>query len=258
MDDAGRVGRYVYGVAPVSAGAPAPQVPGIDPAYDVELLERGSLAAITSRVRVTRLSPDGDDERLIELALRHEHVLESFLAAGLSVLPFRFGTLCSTEGDVARLLETKEPALSTALAAVDGKLEVGVRISIDRERVREAILDADDDLRDRDAQLATLGPGAAHLRRKQLERILDERVTQEASRRAATMLDELSSGASAARSAPGRDAAVVESSYLVPAATVGGFVERARSLADERGVLIDVTGPWPPYSFVEFEADGDR
>lgn len=90
-----------------------------------------------------------------------------------------------------------------------------------------------------------LSPGAAHLRRKQLERILAERVSSEASRRAAQLHAELAGHAAAAR----------DSSYLVPVAQIDDFVERARATAGELGLRADVTGPWPPFSFAEPERD---
>lgn len=238
-------GRYVYGVVAASGDTPTPHECGIDPAFGVEVLRRGALAAITSRVRLEQLSPDANDGRLAELAVRHEHVLESFLVAGLSVLPFRFGTVCASDGDVTTLLETRESALTSALAAVEGKLEVGVRCSVDREQLRQTILEEDDDLRERHAEFATLGPGAAHLRRKQFERLLADRVSREASRRTAALQVELARHAAAAR----------EMSYLLPSAEIDGFVERAQAAAQELGLRVEVTGPWPPFSFAELETD---
>ena len=244
MDD---VGHYVYGVVAAPADTPTPYERGIDPAFGVELLRQGALAAITSRVRLEQLSHDGGEGRLAELAVRHEHVLESFLVAGLNVLPFQFGTLCASDSDVSRLLEAREAALTTALVAVDGKLEVGVRISVDPDRVRESLLEQDDDLRRRHAELETLTPGAAHLRRKQLDRHLSERVSIEAARATAALHSDLTFHAAAAR--PG--------AYLVPQGDVDAFIERAQATARELGLRIDVTGPWPPYSFAALEGDAD-
>ncbi len=252
------IGRYVYGVVSAPSGSVTPQAHGIDPIYDVELLKRGPLAAITSRVRVAQLSPESDNAGIVDLALRHEHVLESFLVAGLSVLPFRFGTLCASDGDVTELLEINEAPLSRALTAVRGKLEMGVRIMVDRDELRESVLESDVELSRRQREIATLSPGAGHLRRKQLERTLAERVASEATRRVAALHADISGNAAAARLEGGGDDAVAVAAYLVPIERIDGFAADAHVLAAEAGLRIRVTGPWPPYSFASVEAHEEQ
>ena len=104
------------------------------------------------------------------------------------------------------------------------------------------------------------GVGTAYLRRRQEER----RRRAEAGRRVAGQADavhaELADHAVASRHHPPQDprlsgrpgAQILNTAYLLDEEQVPGFLAVARA-AGERlpGIEVEVTGPWPPYSFID-------
>jgi hypothetical protein len=88
----------------------------------VEFVRAGDLVAAVRRLpRGTRASP--------QLMLDHTGVLAEASRRG-AVLPLRFGTCFASRGILVRLLAAKGPELLDTLERLEGKAEMGLRLSI--------------------------------------------------------------------------------------------------------------------------------
>jgi hypothetical protein len=259
-------GWYLYGV--VEAGAPG--VVDAEPA--VELVTERQLAGVTSRVSLEEFGEAaladrlGDAVWLEENIRRHEQVLERVLAA-TTVLPCRFCTVYRTEADLRRFLSERQDALSAALAAVAGRVELGVKAFVDPERFAAGGAQENDRIRELTAQAAQSQAaqsqgGRAYLESRRLERLVGEeraRFGQEAaSELHRRLLGAAERGVLLDLQRPelsGRDEEMVlNSAYLV--SDRAGFERELSALArelSERGLELELTGPWPPYNFVSEE-----
>ncbi len=188
-----------------------------------------------------------DAVRLGEATMwRHERVIESLMQRH-PVLPVRFGTTFSNSGALSAALDDRRAALWASLQKVAGKVELGVRAIREGSREddpgaietipvtgRDYILNRVREHRRREA-------GAAEARRT-LEPLHHE-------------LERLSSDARVRWSVSPET--LLAAAYLVREDRVENFrtaVERAEK--ERRDVRIFCTGPWPPYNFVDFQADG--
>ena len=125
-ETAAATGWYVFGIVDA------------DTAVDgVELVRNGSLAAVVAEVDLAEFGEEALRERLNdrawleETALRHADVLQR-VAADHAVVPLRFGTIYDARDDVAGLLEARGDEFRAALARVRGRVELGVKVWIDR------------------------------------------------------------------------------------------------------------------------------
>lgn len=260
-------GVYVYGVTPGDAQAPD-GVAGVDPTYPVELVRDGGLAAIASRVDLAEFGEDALAERAVELdwvaprALAHEEVLERALRDGRSLLPFRFGTIYLDTEQVGALLRERSNELSSGLERVRDRLELGVRGALDQARAEAALLQTDPELASLAAELAGASSGAAYMRRKQLEREVASAVRRVAAELAAVVHERLATVAVEARSNQPREREdgllpILNGAYLVERDGREAFeaeVERLVAEHAREGLVLEPTGPWPPYNFVPEEA----
>jgi len=259
-------GWYLYGV--VEAGAPV----AMDGEPAVELVTEGRLAGITSRVSLEEFDEAalverlGDAVWLEENIRRHEQVLERVLAS-TTVLPCRFCTVYRTEADLRQFLSERQDALSSALAEVAGRVELGVKAFVDRERFAAGGAQENDRIRELTAQAAQSQAaqsqgGRAYLESRRLERLVgDERARfgqEAASELHRRLLDNAERGVLLDLQRPelsGRDEEMVlNSAYLV--SDRPGFERELTALArelSERGLELELTGPWPPYNFVSEE-----
>ncbi|TMM16430.1 MAG: gas vesicle protein GvpFL, partial [Actinobacteria bacterium] len=108
-------------------------------------------------------------------------------------------------------------------------------------------------------------PGTAYLRRRRAQLSAHERARNAAAMGAEAVHKALSTISEAARRHPPQDERlrgdpswmILNGAYLVEDNRVDQFVETARALDDEHpGLRLELTGPWPPYSFATVEERG--
>lgn len=234
---------YVYGV--VASPPPAE--------LQIAFVESGPLAAITSGVSLDEygeepLAQNLNDPAWLEANARaHEDVLQT-VAASTDVLPFRFGTICRSEDDVRALLDSRREALTTALARIKGRLEIGAKLWVDRARLVEAsasepqtgraYLEARRTAQQRKDEADALCLDTA---RSTFERLLAHAVDGVANR-------------PQPRELTGRtDDMILNAAFLVEAGDTALLDEIARLDIElgERGFHLEATGPWPAHNFAD-------
>lgn len=216
---------YAYGICD-PAVSPPPDRRGLGGAT-LRALERDGLAAVYSRHRSLRPLPSPG------LVLTHERVVEAIMGRG-AVLPMRFGMQLEREEALSAVLAERRVEMLRRLDYVRGHVEMGLRVSPAR---REG---SNPEPRE--------GTGREYL----LARVRDHRRAHWAARDVHAPLAELAA-ASRVRERLAPPAALVVA-YLVAAGGVADFRRRAMSIAARhKDVRIDLTGPWPPYNFVNGE-----
>lgn len=239
---------YVFGVV----RSPAPFDAQLD---GIAFIESGPLSAITNRVSLHEFGEEplaqnlNDRDWLETKARAHEDVLQA-IAAVTDVLPFRFGTIYRSEDDVRALLDTQRAALTEALERVQGRLELGVKLWVDRGRVDASLSGS-----------SAEGPqtGRAYLEaRRSAQQSKDEadalclETAQTTFERLAVHAVEGVVNRPQPRELTGRDSdMLLNAAFLVEAGDAALVDEVARIDAElrDRGFSIEVTGPWPPHNF---------
>jgi hypothetical protein len=255
-------GWYVYGVVP--AGEAGTDVfegaVGVDASEPVVLVADGALAAIASKVSLDEFGEGEVEERLhdpvwLEEKVRaHEAVLEAALGR-TTLVPFRFGTIYRGEEQVRRMLR-EHGALEDTLERLRGRIELGVKGFLDAERFAAA--------REAGSREAQGEGGRAYLLRKQAERELTDareafkgECALEAHERLAAVADDARTNPPQRPEVTGRAGEMfLNAAYLVPAGREDGLRSALDALASRHsphGVWYELTGPWPPYNFVEEE-----
>lgn len=246
---------------PSLAGAP-PGLPGLSPLRALDA--GGGLWLIAAGAPLSQYGSEEIQRRLSDLswvsdrALAHEAVIEHFAGAG-AVLPMKLFTLFSSDKRALASIvgggdgpESRE-RLDRVLDRVDGRVEWGIRVRLDDARAREVLA--------AEARAAgSQGSGKAFLLRKKLE--------QDASRELAVRLRaemdaafaELAAGAAeAVRREPAASPEsggrlLLDAAFLVSrerGAEFEAIVERCAGRLAPRACDVTLTGPWPPYHFIE-------
>ena len=211
---------YVYAILEGREGL-ARGVPGIAGA-PLRALSHLDVSAAYSDDPPARLEPTE------EALLQHEQALEALMATR-AVLPRRFGSTVSSTPELWLLLAERHDEFAAALAAVRGRVEMGVR----------ALVREQPDGAEHASGRAYL---AAKLDRRRTAAQVGESVDRELAPLAAA-----SSLRITAAPRPGFAAA-----YLVDRPGVGQFRRRFEAVRAARPDLaLACTGPWPPFSFTE-------
>jgi Gas vesicle synthesis protein GvpL/GvpF len=249
---------WVYGVAP-AGGEPATG-DGVD-GHPVRVHRHAGLQALVSDVPEDRFTQDAltrrleDLESLEALARAHEGVLERAMA-GHTVVPFRLCTIYSSSERLDAMLDREGPTLKAALGRLDGMQEWGVKAFV-REPVGAAPAEV------------SAASGTDYLTQKRERRdaaIAGDEATEAVVAEIHARLTERASAAALSRPQDrrlsGRETEMIlNAAYLVPTEGVEAFrtvVERLGQRHEADGIALELTGPWPPYHFVEPPGhDGD-
>ena len=125
-------GRYVYGVieSRSQVGFGRSSIGGVN--EDVYTVHYGDIAAVVSRTPVFIFDPTRDN------ALAHEHVIESVMK-NYTIIPMSFGTVFRTDDDIREVLKSIYSSLKDVLKQMTGKLEFGLKVTWDRDRIIEEL-----------------------------------------------------------------------------------------------------------------------
>jgi hypothetical protein len=245
-------GWYVYGVT--RSGGPRPLV------RDAEYVESGSLAAVTRRVSLDEFGEDALKENLNDRAWleanarAHEEVLLSVTAI-TDVVPFRFGTICVGLDEVRSLLDERRGLLEADLEHVRGRVELGVKLWVDRDRLTAALAPS--------PAAGEKPSGRAYLeaRRAAVDVSASARaVCGDVARNAYERLARRAVAAVANRPQPaeltGRsEEMALNAAFLVEVddRTIAAEVAELNLEHEALGLSFELTGPWPPHNFVTLE-----
>lgn len=255
----GADGTWVYAVvSPGEAGsALGLRLSGVRGVTDepVRTLNGGMVTAIVGTVDLDEFGEEplrGKLENLAWLAeaARAHHRVIAVAADTGPTLPWRFATVYHGDERVTELLEERGPEFAATLRRLAGSSEWGVKGYLPDGRPDPSA-----------TPVAAAGSsGTAYLmQRRTMLRDRDDR--QRRARQDAeeifAVLSRLSE--SALRYAPqdqrlsGRsETMVLNAACLIPHERSEGFAAAVTDLADRYpGVRLEVTGPWPPYSFIE-------
>jgi Gas vesicle synthesis protein GvpL/GvpF len=238
-------GTYVYGVVAAVRRPRLTRVPrGLSGAGRVRLLdvERGLFAVVTD-VPLDRYGEAAINRGLANLdwvsraAMAHEAVVESFIAA-TAILPMKLFTIFTNDDRALVHLRAERTRIASFVKRVANQQEWGVRVVLDRARVAAA---------KKKRTPAGVRTGAAYLTHKKVQRdaALYDRLAARsrlAKRRLASELP--------AQGGP----LLLDAAFLVPRARAASFralaAREARALSIH-GYGLTVSGPWPPYTFVQ-------
>jgi gas vesicle protein GvpL/GvpF len=226
--------------------SPAQPRPGIPPGVGgkpVFVLAQKGLSAGLSELAESDLVPD------ISQILAYEAVVEHFYR-DLTVIPVRYG--CQLEGasEALRFLEGHREEYGALLDELEGLAEMGIHVLLERSGAG-----TESDARPVPPKSFPLpcNSGAAYLAAKRerylgLDRAaLDERLLVE------RLWDSLA-GLSIRHKAEFPDSnrrRLLSLYFLVPRTAVESFRRAAQDLQAKQSVKLLLSGPWPPYNFVD-------
>jgi len=236
---------------------------GLDGQSPLEVADFQDLAAVWSPVPVDDFSGPDAAERLRDLAwigprvIRHQEVVAGVMRHS-PVLPARFGTIFSSPANLEKLLQDHHDTIDKFLEGVTGKEEWALKGLLNRSGAKEKLFSLK--LAHDAARLGALSPGKRYFQEQRLRAACDQelqRWLQEVCRELwADLRDfvvEVRERRLLSREAAGsgRDM-VLNWAFLVPEKAVPSFrtrIREANARHSHRGLVLECTGPWPPYSF---------
>lgn len=249
------LGCYVYAISLASQQQHGQLIDarGVDSRYTLEAVTVKDLNATVSLVSLAEfgqaaLEQRTSDPRWLEEKIRaHDEVVVAAMSMG-PVIPCRFCTVVRSAPDVENLLRNRHDEIKATLSHLRSKYEWGVKAYIDH-----AVL----------TKQETVTSGKDYLRVRQLEKKARESSVRMARTKADECYQELSNVAAdstrlsvQSNIQSNRANLILNSAHLVSELRVERFQKMIESLAERlgpSGITFEVSGPWPPYNFVNLD-----
>ena len=252
-------GVYLYGIGRGLDAEDVAEARGVA-GSPVRLLDADGLTGVVSTVPLSDFGEEGlrrhleDLDWLEAVARAHNAVVERCFPHG-PLAPVSLATVCFDDASVRERIRQWHDQVDQVLARVEGRSEVGVKAfgTPAAPSVEEAQATS--------AGATGGGAGTAYLRRRQAETERSRALSERAAEVAAALHAELARHAAASRRHPlqdprlsGRADMLLNGAYLVDDAALDHFSGLVPEVAARwPGVAVEVTGPWPPYSFVSLD-----
>ncbi|HZA09838.1 GvpL/GvpF family gas vesicle protein [Mycobacterium sp.] len=216
----------------------------------------GDLVAVVGTVGLAEFGESALRRNLEDLdwlaakARAHDAVISAIARSG-AVIPVRMATVYLDDARVRQLLDSRRADFCAALDLVTGREELGVKVYADPKSLARQGGSGQQDSGDGRS-------GTAYLLRRRRELASQEDAFRLAAAHAesihAKLLEQAVDGKrkpATDRSLSGTDAwTVLNGTYLVDTTSVEDFRAAVAALGrNAEGIELEITGPWPPYSF---------
>jgi hypothetical protein len=212
-------------------------------------VHHGELAAVVSDTPLRIYDPTREN------VLAHEFVNETVMRE-FTVIPMSFGTLFRTEDDIVELLKSTYQAFDDVLQKMKDKIEFGLKVLWDRDRVIATIEEENDEIRRLKDEITRNAQSSTYFARMQLGRLIESALEEAGNRFVRDVHEALKPTAVASRSnKPIGDRMIMNAAFLVDREQEKRFDERVKDVSQKYEGLLSFkyTGPWPPYNFVNIK-----
>lgn len=227
-----------------------PHISGANDIWPVLFINANSLSAAFSRVDRSDLTPD------TSRVLAYEKII-ALLHRDFTVIPMRYGCLLDEESQIIRLLESRNEAYTALLSELAGCVEFGIRA-----------LPCDDSL-SHDVEASSphpvtrerhsSSPGLAYLAARKLHHARQEQFARQGSM-VIEKIREPFAGLYVKCKVENQTprignftlfTSLLSLYFLVPRESVEAFRKRFYSISVRKSPKLLLSGPWPPFNFVE-------
>jgi len=223
------------------------------------------LYAVAGKVEDEEFGQEGLKQNMADFewvkakASMHERIIE-LVMANIDVIPFKFGTLFNTDASLKAMLGQYGQEFKAILRKLAYKQEWGLKIYCNPEKLKASLGNGDSEILKIEDEIKSSSVGKAFFLKKKkdelIEKTLNEKIN-ECGQESFELLKELSFEAHINRLllkevTERDDDMILNSAFLVGKDEVGDFhnmVDTLRMHYEGKGLLIDFTGPWPPYNF---------
>lgn len=187
---------------------------------------------------------------------------------GGPVIPLKFLTLYKSEAKIGNLLKKQYQQFRELLDKLRGKTEWGLKVYVvSKENLMEAIKKEDEEIVKMKAELSEKPEGVKYFLEKKMQERISEKLNVQLDKYLKDIFEIflpfsvekpiINKLLPEGLDNKGREM-ILNVSYLVPDEKVGEFqgtVRRIHEFYSPKGLWLEFSGPWPPYSFVTY---GDK
>lgn len=223
------------------------------------------IEAIASEVDLSKFNAKTIKEKLQEDAkwteknVKRHHEVVAEANKKSAVIPMKFGTIYKTKKNIEAMLAKYYRKFKELLNYLAGKQEWGVKGYLEYEKFVKILKNKDKGMQKLEKKKSSLPEGMKWYTDKKSEKLIAEQIEDEVEEELKRIIDKLEKRAEKIRlndllpKEAGKDM-ILNAACLVRNDTLEEFKSLFSELkkeCDAVGITVIMTGPWPPYNFVE-------
>jgi len=229
----------------------------------------GGFYAIVKSVSPDNFSEENLKRNFSDLAWIDVHAREhiriiSEVMKNSTVIPFKFGTIFNSAESLAGFIRDYSGSLAENIEHLKGKEEWSVKIYCDRPVLNQQIVGISDDVRNLEEEIQKSMPGKAFLLKRKKVEVVEkevEKIMRICGQSCYDELAEISTSTKINNILPKEltertDDMILNVSCFVNQEKVNEFleaVEQSQGKYKNTGLTVEVSGPWPPFSFINIK-----
>jgi hypothetical protein len=243
---------------------------GIDGEHTIRTIDMEELSLVvcdldSEEFSQENLNVQGKDPGWVqEKATHHHDVLSSFSSLS-PILPLKFCTIYSSESNLKADLSVKKETIKKLISFLSGKEEWNLKIYCQVDRIKDFLLKENNMILQLKKEIESASAGRQFFLRKRLESFLSEEASRETRQYCLRLEEKLSKYFYASKEKQlwskqvtgKKEDLIWNQSYLIEKDS--GFdpfndaVKQFQKTYEQAGIMVQLTGPWPPYDFVDGE-----
>lgn len=266
-------GFYVYCI--ISEDGPKKFViRGIDNKSEVFVLGYKDLGAVVSMINLSDFGENELKKKLNDLkwtkkaVLNHQKVINKVMD-GRTVLPMKFGVIYKTRDQIQNVLGKNYYKFKNLLKSLAGKKEWGVKVYYSQSESNRKIQINGSSIKKLKEKIKKSPEGIKFFLQKKIEAIEELALEKEMNEYSKTFLKKLERSSARyvlneilSKELTGKqEEMIINAAYLVDNKNFLKFEKELADLKDKyskNGFLFELSGPWPPYNFVNLDLDKSK
>lgn len=262
-------GLYLYGIYPFSAKQKKLNIKGIDDAGKINFLHYKDIEAVFSEVELKEFSSKEIRRKAIEdlewiknKAVIHEKVIEAAMKDfNVSIIPMKFGTIFKTKESLRVSLKENYSKFKKLLEKLREKEEWALKAYADTTILASTIKSSSSIFQKKMKEASFLPAGKNYFLEKEIEETAFSEAQETLSNYPPIFLKALGPLAEEVKENKVLDKILTQKNepmifngaFLIKKGKKQEFLQGVQKLDGqfkERGLTLEVSGPWPPYNFV--------
>jgi len=265
-----KVGLYAYGL--VGRSPRQLNILGIDKKNKVAFVEGKGICVIVSKINTDKFQDEIKKllSKLTKTASavpsgaegilrRHEDVVDTLMKL-TTVVPFKFGTILKDEKAALKMLQDYEVRFKKLLSKFRGRAEWGLKAYVDNHEFKKHLVQIESPPKNLEEEKGKLSKGAAYLLGRRMEEESKVNVSARLTKASEGIFQEAGEYAYESKlnktlpqKLTGKNKEMIlNTAYLIEKGKVARFCKQVKKLIEKyesMGIEIELSGPWPPYSF---------
>jgi hypothetical protein len=265
-----KVGLYAYGL--VGKSPKQLNILGIDKKNKVYPVEGRGICVMVSKIYTDKFqdeikkllskltkTAEAVPNETEEILRGHEDVVDALMKL-TTVVPFKFGTILKDEEAASKMLQDYGEKFKKLLSKFSGREEWGLKVYVDNQEFKKHLAKVEPRLKKLDEKKGKLSKGAAYLLGRKMEEESKIDVSARLNKASEGIFQEAGEYAYESKlnktlpqKLTGKNKEMIlNTAYLIEKGKVVRFCKQVKKLIEKyesMGIEIELSGPWPPYSF---------